>query len=154
HRWSASLTAIATLVLAVYAVAAFHYTLVPLHRLAATDDELARKQTEVLRAQERLDAVYAQVRAYTISSFVFRIVPKCTGLLDPPEVPQFAEALKDPTGKALKDLKAKTPSWRRHLTFDVRKCLMEPVGAGSNLEQLQEADRQLFARDWGRAVED
>ena len=151
--WLTRAGTFSNIVLAVFAVFAFFYTLVPLYRLAATDNALAQKEIELADAQTNLDAIYVQVRAYSVRSFLLASSPKCTGLVEPPESPRAAGPSGVTSGVATRATTTK-PLWWRLLTADVRACLLKDTVDSEFLRDLRPDDREYFLAAFRQIAEE
>lgn len=137
--------AIATVLMAAGAVYTVIFTVIPLYRVAALDEQLAQKELELARTQKQVVAMYEQVRIDSVRSYLVPRAAKCTGLLEPPESEMRLKPLLDPTGKAFAYAQSSESLWRTILTVDLTQCFAADVEKSELLSLLKPVDRAFFA---------
>jgi hypothetical protein len=121
-KWGPRLSNIAQVGLCAIAAWGLIYTVIPLYRLSATDNELAQKTLELAKTNAALARAYVAERRVTFAWYVKVIQGRCTGLLIPADF----------------DAGKERPHWRDILSIDVSKCANEHLAEDGDLAQLKE----------------
>jgi hypothetical protein len=120
--WLSRAGAIATVVLAAAGVFGLFYTVIPLYKLAALDEQVSKRELELNRVQKQLDATHARVRHDLLHEFVFDRGAECTGLMEPPQYEEAVKAIVDPKGPEAAAVRAAKPGWLRILSANTSEC--------------------------------
>lgn len=134
--------AVGTVVLAAAGLFTVCYTVIPLYKVAALDEQVSRKELELSAMQRKLEATYSRMRTFDLFVYVRRQASLCTGLLIPPHFSESVEALLHPNGKEAQALRAAEPDWHKVLAPDVTKCSIADTDYA--LRDLRESDRAYF----------
>lgn len=135
--WLARGSHIAQVGLFVLTLWTLFYTVIPLYKTAALEEQIARREAELKAAEQKLtkteanlaqlnDKVYRRNRAEVLWNLYFRAGPSCSGLLREPE--QFIS------------LDAPPPPKRPLLAINVADCLADELAKTNAKSLLQKSD--------------
>lgn len=152
--WLSRGSHIAQVGLFILTIAALFYTVIPLYKTAALEEQIARREAELKAVETKLGSIesalteangraYQRARADVLWNLAYRAGPKCSGLFDPlhRQIPADDELLELPDPPLLE--------------LNVAQCLKE-VLAQTTLDNLKETDRRFLTTavaDLGRRLE-
>lgn len=58
-----------------------YFTVIPLYQKALLDEQIARRELELKKVQERLDLAYVRIREFAVRTYIFHAGAECSGLL-------------------------------------------------------------------------
>lgn len=107
-----------------FSIGTIYFTVIPLYQKALLDEQIARKEADLIRTQGLLDAAQSKVRLSFLGTFVFNAGAECSGLLVPPP----------PMAKLGDDLSKRETYAKKILAINPVQC-MNDVFASSLLKQ-------------------
>ena len=78
--WLNRLSSFSQFGLLIIAIIGYFYTVVPLYQKSVLDEEIAKKEIELIEMQKKLDENYAQLRKLLTGQFIFFVGLECTGM--------------------------------------------------------------------------
>lgn len=93
--WLQRLSHIAQFGLFIITLFTIYYTVIPLYQMAALQEGIARKESELAELNFKVKEAHYKIRAYVIDKVVAGMILECSGLLVPPVAPlKFREEAK------------------------------------------------------------
>ncbi|CAE6506084.1 conserved hypothetical protein [Nitrosomonas nitrosa] len=112
-----------------------YFTVLPLYQKALLDEEIAKKEIELRKANDLFDKIYFQTRKYLLNHFVLYINTNCSAMI---------KQLKDD-----KDDLAELPKLdaTKILDFDVQNCIQNKAQQSESLQLLRIDDKKYVTEN-------
>jgi hypothetical protein len=136
--WIQRISHISQAGLFITALLTIYFTVIPLYTKAALEEQIAKKEIDLNNLENQLKERYAEVRIYTVQSFVRYSGAQCSGLfIGPATVGEHTEGSAD-----------------RNEIFeiDVESCLWGELDKSEGISKLEHQDQQIIRNNIFKAI--
>ncbi len=134
--WLPRLSHVAQFGLFVFMLGSLYFTVIPLYQKALLDEAIAKKEVELTTITKTVDHLYLGIRRYVVRDFYIQAMPACGSL--------FA-INKSQNGK---EEPSESKQTRAEIIYaiDMPVCFNKLLGETKSLNELRDADRQVFGQ--------